>query len=87
MNAGQDDPGEFEAFEDPELEKRDAEQAHRLVARLVEELGDTYPLNVLTDAGVLPNYAFPEPGVRLESVIQEQRALDQYWKESKSSSR
>ncbi len=62
-----------EAFDDPELEKRDAEQAHRLVARLVEELGNTYPLNVLTDAGVLPNYAFPEPGVRLESVIQERR--------------
>ena len=38
-------------------------------ARLIVELRHKYPLNVLTDEGVLPNYAFPEPGVTLESVV------------------
>ena len=28
-----------------------------------------YPLNVLTNYGVLPNYAFPEDGVKLTSII------------------
>ena len=35
-------------------------------------MGRKYPLNVLTDAGVLPNYAFPEPGVVLNSVVHHQ---------------
>ncbi|MGB1014187.1 MAG: DUF1998 domain-containing protein, partial [Nannocystaceae bacterium] len=34
-----------------------------------EALGNKYPLNVLTDAGVLPNYAFPEPGVTLTATL------------------
>ncbi len=58
-----------EKFEEPEEEKADAEETRRLVSRLIDEIGAKYPLNVLTDAGVLPNYAFPEPGVTLRSVV------------------
>ena len=45
------------------------QEGAKVLARLREELGRKYPLNVLTDAGVLPNYAFPEPGVTLRSVV------------------
>ncbi len=44
-------------------------EAAKLLGRLIKDLGSKYPLNVLTDAGVLPNYAFPEPGITLESVV------------------
>lgn len=59
-----------EQFDDPAAEKRQLEDSERMVGRLIRELGDTYPLNVLTDAGVLPNYAFPEPGVHFRAVLQ-----------------
>jgi len=58
------------AQDDPEAEKAEARANQRMLGRLIVELGKRYPLNVLTDAGVLPNYAFPEPGVELHSVIQ-----------------
>ncbi len=44
--------------------------------RVAGELRLKYPLNVLTDAGVLPNYAFPEPGVVLKSVIRKRKDMD-----------
>lgn len=55
--------------EDPELEKQDLDESMRVLRRLRSELEKKYPLNVLTDHGVLPNYAFPEPGVTLRSVV------------------
>jgi DEAD/DEAH box helicase domain-containing protein len=58
-----------EAFENPKDEGRLLDDSERLVARLMAELGQKYPLNVLTDAGVLPNYAFPEPGVMLKATL------------------
>ncbi|HYD49557.1 MAG TPA: Zn-binding domain-containing protein, partial [Terriglobales bacterium] len=60
-------------FDNPEEEKADAEETRRMVARLIDELGKKYPLNVLSDAGVLPNYAFPEPGVMLRSVVADEQ--------------
>lgn len=51
------------------LEKRDAEVGRRVLHRMMGDIERKYPLNVLTDAGVLPNYAFPEPGVMLRSAI------------------
>lgn len=59
-------PGDYD---DPVVEKEEAERTKGMLAKLWRDLGDKYPLNVLTDAGVLPNYAFPEPGVVLESVV------------------
>jgi DEAD/DEAH box helicase domain-containing protein len=58
-----------DSVENPEFELREIEQARRVLKRLREELESKYPLNVLTDDGVLPNYAFPEPGVTLRSVV------------------
>ena len=52
-----------------EFQKAEATASHKMLGRLIVELGKRYPLNVLTDTGILPNYAFPEPGVELESVI------------------
>lgn len=59
-----------DAFDDPDEERELLAESERLVRRLMAELGQKYPLNVLTDAGVLPNYAFPEPGVTLKAVLQ-----------------
>ena len=56
-------------FDEPEDLKAELEETRKLVGRLMVELRNKYPLNVLTDEGLLPNYAFPEPGVKLESVI------------------
>lgn len=49
-------------------ELRDAENAY---LRLRAELSNKYPLNVLADAGVIPNYAFPEPGVTLSALLRD----------------
>ncbi len=54
---------------DSEQDKTELNDARRVIRRLIGDLQKKYPLNVLTDAGVLPNYAFPEPGVKLKSVI------------------
>ena len=58
-----------ESVEDPEAEKLEAQITRNLLSRLIEEQSRKYPLNVLTDAGVLPNYAFPESAVRLDSLV------------------
>lgn len=54
---------------DPEAELQDLHRAVRVVERCRDQIGQKYPLNVLTDAGVLPNYAFPEPGVTLQALV------------------
>jgi DEAD/DEAH box helicase domain-containing protein len=42
----------------------------------LKERGDLYFLNWFTDAGLLPNYAFPEEGVVLRSLLKGVRARD-----------
>jgi DEAD/DEAH box helicase domain-containing protein len=54
---------------DLKAEKLELDGSERVLRRLVRDLNEKYPLNVLTDAGVLPNYAFPEPGVRLKATV------------------
>jgi DEAD/DEAH box helicase domain-containing protein len=50
------------------------EQERAALARLIGSIEGKATLNVLTDEGLLPNYAFPEQGVLLRSIIvQEQR--------------
>jgi len=56
-----------------EEELASLEDAIRGYGRLLGNLLDKHPLNVLTDDGVLPNYAFPEPGVTLKSVLRRPR--------------
>ena len=36
---------------------------------LVKEINQRELLNTLTDAGLIPNYAFPEAGVELKSLL------------------
>jgi DEAD/DEAH box helicase domain-containing protein len=37
--------------------------------RLITQIQEKYPLNLFTDEGLLPNYAFPETGVKLKSIL------------------
>ncbi len=52
-----------------EAELEEIREARAAYARVLDELGNKHPINVLTDAGVLPNYAFPEPGVTLKTLL------------------
>ena len=36
---------------------------------LAKEINQRDLLNTLTDAGLIPNYAFPEAGIELKSVL------------------
>ena len=58
-----------ETVENVDQEKENLEDTRKMLGRLAAELREKYPLNVLTDEGVLPNYAFPEPGVTLKSIV------------------
>ncbi|MCP4517684.1 MAG: hypothetical protein GY824_20965, partial [Delftia sp.] len=56
-------------YQDPESEIADIERERKLILATIKGLEDKYILNFFTDAGLLPNYAFPETGVRLRAVI------------------
>ncbi len=62
-------PHAVEPERSAEHELTDLEDAERAYQGQLFALSEKYPLNVLTDAGVLPNYAFPEPGVTLRATI------------------
>ena len=44
---------------------------------LIAEINKRDLLNTLTDAGLIPNYAFPEAGIELKSVLWRKRAADE----------
>jgi DEAD/DEAH box helicase domain-containing protein len=44
---------------------------------LIKEINGRDLLNTLTDAGLMPNYAFPESGIQLKSVLWRKRASDE----------
>lgn len=44
---------------------------------LIKEINGRDLLNTLTDVGLIPNYAFPESGVELKSVLWRKRASDE----------
>jgi DEAD/DEAH box helicase domain-containing protein len=44
---------------------------------LIKEINGRDLLNTLTDAGLIPNYAFPESGVELKSVLWRRRGNDE----------
>lgn len=44
---------------------------------LIGEINSRDLLNTLTDAGLIPNYAFPESGIELKSVLWRKRASDE----------
>ncbi|GAB3771907.1 DEAD/DEAH box helicase [Ramlibacter monticola] len=44
---------------------------------LIKEINGRDLLNTLTDAGLIPNYAFPESGIQLKSVLWRKRGNDE----------
>jgi DEAD/DEAH box helicase domain-containing protein len=54
------------------------------IQHLVRTINRTDTLNFLTDAGVLPNYAFPEEGVTLNSIIYRRKETKQSDSEDKT---
>lgn len=62
----EDDPNQYQ---DPDQELNKVNQEARIILDLIKELEEQYILNYFTDQGLLPNYAFPETGVKLKAVI------------------
>jgi DEAD/DEAH box helicase domain-containing protein len=60
------DPAEYE---DPQAELKRIQQDAALVLEMIRQIDESYILNFFTDAGLLPNYAFPESGVKLRAVV------------------
>ena len=60
------DPAEYE---DAKLRIQELEQEMKLLLELLRTVDDQYILNFFTDAGLLPNYAFPEEGVKFRAII------------------
>lgn len=60
------DPAEYQ---DPEAELQQLQQDMNLFRDLIRRLDDQYILNFFTDAGLLPNYAFPEEGVKFRAIV------------------
>lgn len=58
-------------------EKEEAERERAALQAMLRRLNARQALNFLTDEGVLPNYAFPEEGITLRSVIyRRKRSVD-----------
>ena len=57
-------------FQDPaERTRAELQREIKLLLDLVPAVDEQYILNFLADAGLLPNYAFPETGVKLRTII------------------
>ena len=54
---------------DQDKQIRDLERQRRTYRQIARKASRKDVLNLLTDKGILPNYAFPEEGVKLQSVI------------------
>jgi DEAD/DEAH box helicase domain-containing protein len=67
-------------FQDPDKEIKRLEQDMELLLDMIKRVEDQYILNFFTDAGLLPNFAFPETGVRLVGVISGVEKSSQYTK-------
>ena len=50
-------------------EAEDLESERKGLSQIIKQINEKHTLNFLTDEGILPNYAFPEEGVVLHSVI------------------
>jgi DEAD/DEAH box helicase domain-containing protein len=56
-----------------EKELHDLQQQRDGVLGMLDQIADKLTLNFFTDEGLLPNYAFPEEGVELRSIILKER--------------
>lgn len=57
-----------------EIERLERERQKTL--ELIKEINQRDLLNTLTDAGLIPNYAFPEAGVELKSLLWRKKSSD-----------
>ncbi|HEY6342766.1 MAG TPA: DEAD/DEAH box helicase [Bryobacteraceae bacterium] len=62
--------------EDRKKEEDELRQEKAALQQLTNDLRDLPILNFLTDEGLLPNYAFPEQGVTLQSIIYRKRTKE-----------
>lgn len=58
-----------------EIENLSRERDKQL--ELIKEINGRDLLNTMTDAGLIPNYAFPEAGVELKSILWRKRGADE----------
>jgi len=65
-------PQDEAVLEEIEMGQRERQKA----LGLVREINERELLNTLTDAGLIPNYAFPEAGVELKSLLWRKRTDD-----------
>jgi DEAD/DEAH box helicase domain-containing protein len=68
-----DDQKKIEAapaqYDQPDLDIEEIRQEIRMLNRSIHNQDEKYVLNFFTDASLLPNYAFPEPGIELKAII------------------
>lgn len=56
-------------YDNPELDINEIQQEVRVLNKAIKNLDAKYVLNFFADASLLPNYAFPEPGIELKAII------------------
>jgi DEAD/DEAH box helicase domain-containing protein len=56
-----------------DLRIKELENEQKLVFRMAAIMKDEYPLELFTNEGLLPNYAFPESGIKLKAIIKKRR--------------
>ncbi|MBM7572943.1 DEAD/DEAH box helicase [Aquibacillus albus] len=60
-------------IEDFDIKIKELENERKLVFRMMNEIKEKYPLELFTNEGLLPNYAFPESGIKLKAIIKKRR--------------
>ena len=63
-------------IENFDIKIKEIENERKLVFRMMNNIKETYPLELFTNEGLLPNYAFPESGVKLKAIIKKRRLTD-----------
>jgi len=56
-------------YQNPQQEIDRIKRDMSLLVKLIQVIEEQYTLNFFTDASLLPNYAFPETGVRFKAII------------------
>ncbi|MES5265449.1 DEAD/DEAH box helicase [Priestia megaterium] len=60
-------------IDDYDAKVKEFENERKLIFRIMNEIREQYPLELFTNEGILPNYAFPETGVKLKAIIKKRR--------------
>lgn len=60
-------------IEDFDIKVKELENERKLVFRMMNDIKEKYPLELFTNEGLLPNYAFPESGIKLKAIIKKRK--------------